>query len=338
MTCSYCYLGRSENKIQDIPFSLKEIQRAFSKKRLGGVSFINICSDGETFIHPMMPDIIKTFLDEGHYVMCVTNGTMTEKIKDVLRIKQESLSRLFFKLSFHYEELCKMKLLERFFDNVKLLLESPCSISVEYITTDETLWHIDEFKEACLNGMGVLPQINMPRDERKYNLGLLSKYSWHRYLEIVHNAKISSEFFDFRKQYFGKKYTGFCYNGHRHMWVNMKTGYSQQCYGVPTMQNFMKDALIRWIPIGNHCQVAHCYVCYTFFTLGTTEAPSYGEYRPTYIDIRNRKDSYGREWIKPTYQKVFACGVERWEFSKFEKRIANLYNRWLRWYRREYGI
>ncbi len=340
MSCSYCYIGKTGNKIQDIPYTIDEMRRAFAKKRLGGTAFINICSDGETLIHPMMVDIIRMFLDEGHYVMLVTNGTVTRTLKQILELQDEQLARIFFKISFHYEELLKMNMLDKFFENVNMLAGSPCSITVEYITVDETLQHIEGFKKTCMEGMGALPQINMPRDERKQNLGLFSKYSWEKYLKKIESLNIPSKFFDFRVQYFGRRYKQFCFLGGRYIWVNMKTGYAQQCYRLPPIQNFMKDlnSPVRWIPVGNHCPEAHCYVCYTFFPLGCVDTPEYGKYRPTYYEIRNRKDNKGREWIKPTYKEAFECGVERKEFSSFEKKMVNLFNQYRKWYYREFGL
>ncbi len=339
MACPYCYIGKTGKKIQDIPYTLDEIKKAFSKKRLGGVCFINICSDGETLIHPMMVDIIRVFLSEGHYVMLVTNGTVTKAIKELLQLETEQKSRIFFKLSFHYEELRKMNMLRTFFDNVNLIVESPCSLTVEYITVDDTLNHIDEFKEVCLEGMGTLPQINIPRDERKNNLGLFSEYSWTNYLAKVDEINIPSKFFDYRKQFFGKKYKYFCFMGGRYLWVNMKTGFSYQCYRMPPIQNFMKDINhhVKWIPVGNHCPEAHCYVCYTFFTLGCVDTPEYADYKPSYYDIRNRKDNQGRDWIKPIYKHAFECGVEKRELSAMGKKMVNIYNTYRKWRFREFG-
>ena len=339
MSCSYCYLGRTENKIQKIPFSISEIKAAFSKKRLGGICFINICSDGETLLHPMMVDIIRTFLEEGHYVMLVTNGTVTKTIKELLRLDDEYQSRIFFKMSFHYEELCKMNMLDLFFENVNILTQSPCSLTVEYVTEDETLDNIEEFKEICMKGMGALPQINIPRDERKKNMGVYSKYSWENYIKKVASGNIQSSLFDYRVQHFGIKYKGFCHFGDRYLWVNMKTGYSHQCYRTPPLQNFMGDInkSVRWMPVGNNCLEAHCYVCYTFFPLGCVDTPEYGKYRPTFYEIRNRKDDKGRDWVKPTFRKVFECGVEQREYSVIERKIVNIMNCFKKWYYREHG-
>lgn len=337
LRCSYCYLGKHENKLLEIPYSLGTIRKAFSKERLGGNCYINVCSDGETLIHPMMPEIIKTFLLEGHYVLVVTNAILTKRLKECIEANQYA-NRLFFKVSFHYEEMERLGVLDKFFDNLKMIKESPCSFTVEYITCDETLEEIDRLKELCIEKMGTLPQINMPRDERACNLGVLSKSSWKKYLNNWDKCDFHSEFWTFRKQIFGQKYKDFCHAGYRSLWVNMESGYSYQCYHLPPLQNFMGevDKPIKWLAVGNNCPEAHCYVAYSHMTLGTVNYPSYVEYKPTYDIIRNRKCLDGEEWIKPTFKEAFQIGVNKEEeFSETKKKIINKLNLLLRWKRRQ---
>ena len=119
LRCSYCYLGKHENKLLDIPYSLENIRKAFSKERLGGICYINICSDGETLIHPMMPEIIKMFLLEGHYVLVVTNAILTNRLKECIELNPYA-DKLFFKVSFHYEEMKHLGVLEKFFNNLEM--------------------------------------------------------------------------------------------------------------------------------------------------------------------------------------------------------------------------
>ncbi len=335
LRCSYCYLGKHENKLVDIPYSLETIRNAFSKERLGGTCYINICSDGETLIHPMMPEIIKMFLWEGHYVLVVTNATLTSRLQECIELNRAN--RLFFKVSFHYEEMKRLGTLDVFFHNLEMLKESPCSFTVEYITCDETLNEIEEFKKLCIEKMGTLPQINMPRDERACNLGVLSKSTWEKYLAEWDACNFHSEFWDFRKQIFGRKYRDFCYAGYRSLWINMENGYSYQCYHLPPLQNFMEeiDKPVKWLAVGNNCPEAHCYVAYSHMTLGTVNCPSYVKYRPTYDVIRNRKCLDGTEWIKPTFKEAFQIGVNREkEFSGKKKKMINQFNRLLKWKKR----
>lgn len=336
LKCSYCYVGQHGNKVLDIPFSLEQMRVAFARKRLGGTCIINICSDGETLIHPMMPSIIKFFLDEGHYVMVLTNGLLRNRIEECLN-NCRNLERLFFKISFHYEELVRLNLLNSMFDNINLIKNSPCSFTVEYITCDETLEEMSEFKRICIERLGALPQLNIPRDEKQKKLGVVSKYTWKKYIETWEKQGFDSEFFAFRKQFFNKKYKDFCYTGERQLWIDMATGYSRQCYHTPVLQDFMGEANkpIKWLAVGNNCNESHCYVAHSHMTLGIVPFPEYTKYKPTYDVIRNRVCLDGTEWIKPTYKRAFRQGVRQVEFSNLRKKIINLKNVLLRWKRRK---
>jgi len=335
LRCSYCYVGQHKNEILKIPFSMDDIRIAFSRKRLGGTCFINICSDGEPLIHSQMPQIIKFFLEEGHFVMVLTNGLLKKRIEECFE-NVKNLERLFFKISFHYEELVRLNLIDRIFENIEFIKNSPCSLTVEYITCDETLENIEKLKDLCLEKMGALPQVNIPRDERGSKLGVVSKYTWKEYTERWESEGFNSEFFEFRKQFFGKKYKGFCYTGERQLWIDMSTGYSRQCYHTPVLQDFMgeKDKPIKWLAVGNNCGEAHCYVAHSHMTLGIVPFPDYTRYKPTYDVIRNRKCIDGTEWIKPIYKEAFQMGVRQEEFSMIKKSVINKLNRLLNWERR----
>ncbi len=337
MQCSYCYVGQHSKEMKKMNYSVEEIRKAFSRKRLGGICLINICSDGETMIHPDMPSIIRALLEEGHYVMVVTNGTMTNRFKECLSFPDKILSHLFFKISFHYEEMEKSHMLDIFFDNVRMLKESPCSLTIEYIVCDDTWGNIEQFKEICMKQLGTYPQMNMPRDSRKNSLGICSVYSWKNYIKKYEQLGIPSEFFDFRQQMFGKKYNKFCYAGQRSLWVNMGTGCSYQCYALPPLQYFMDyHKPIRWLAIGAHCNVAHCYSNHAFMTLGVTSCLEGSDYQPTYDEIRDRKTIDGTSWLKADFKRIFKEGVSRREYNVTEKKIVNRLNVFLKWYRRKY--
>lgn len=339
MRCSYCYIGQHDTKMKELKYSVEEIRSAFSQKRLGAGILISLCSDGETLIHPKMPAIIRTLLEEGHYVVVVTNGTMSNRIRECIEFPADLLERLFFKLSFHYEEMEKAHMLDVFFQNVKMLKESPCSFTVEYIVCDETWENINQFKEICMDGMGAYPHMNLPRDERRHNLGIHSIYSLKNFIKKYKELGIDSEFFTFREQLFGKKYKGFCYAGERSLWVNMGTGYSYQCYAQPPLQYFMDyNKPVKWLAIGKQCKSAHCYSNHAFMTLGVAPFPAGTEYCPSYAQVRDRKSVDGTYWLKPTYQKLFKETVCQDEYSDLKKYIVNRYNILLKWFRRRYPI
>ena len=332
MKCSYCYVWNQGDKIQEIPWSLEQIKKAFSKKRLGGTCIINICADGEPLIHPMMPDIIKAHLEEGHYVMVVTNGVSTVAIKKILTFDEKLLARIFFKISFHYEEMTRLNLLEKEYSNINLIKQSPCSFSLEYTVTDSFLddkARQRKMRQECIEKVGALPHLNIPRDSRKFNLNILSGYSWDNYMKKCEELNYDSNFYKFRKQIFGKKYRDFCYSGMRNIWIDMEKGTYNQCYHTTKTRDFMKNINkpLKFIPIGNCCDQAHCYSGHLFMTIGITPPPQTVKYRPNHYDIRSRIGEDGFEWIKPEIRKVFECGVEEKECNRIEKMLFNTFNK-----------
>ena len=63
-------------------------------------------------------------MEEGHYVMLVTNGSITPRFNEIAQFSKENFKRLFFKFSFHYLELKRLNLMEVFFDNIKKIKDA----------------------------------------------------------------------------------------------------------------------------------------------------------------------------------------------------------------------
>lgn len=335
MKCDYCYI-RGNRKLHNIMYSLEEIRTAFSSKRLGGSCFISICSDGETLISPMVPKIVDVLLREGHYVAIVTNGTISNGIEACLSLEHNMLNRIFFKFSIHYKELKRSGLIDKFFENVNKVKNSPSSFTVEYTTNDDDIAYMEDMKKVCIENIGAIPHVNIPRDDSRKNLGVYSKYSFKNYVEKYNSLGLDSSFFRFKAQFIGKKYRDYCYAGERYLWVNLGTGYSCQCYGRPLLQKFMEecDKPITWLPVGNNCSVERCYVDHTMMTLGVAEYPKCTKYKTTYDVIRNRRCEDGSMWVKDTYVEAFRNGVHKREHSELKKKVVNMTNRILVWKRR----
>lgn len=118
--CEYCYISQLNewNAPEILRYTPEYMAKCLSKERLGGTSLINLTGEGETFLSPKINEIILAFLKEGHYVEVVTNGTVRTRIDNLLNNSEELLSRLFFKISFHYKELKQKKMLGLFFDTI----------------------------------------------------------------------------------------------------------------------------------------------------------------------------------------------------------------------------
>ena len=196
--CSYCYLGQNEvdlKKMDAIYHAPEYIRYALSKKRLGGIAFINFCGAGETLLSNSIVKIVHELINEGHYIQIVTNATVSSRIDEILN-SDIDLSHLFFKCSLHYRQLKKMGLLTIFADNVKKLWNAGASITVEMMPEDELIPMVDEVKIFCMNHFGALPHISVARDERYKDFRILSKYSEKEYKKIW--GGFDSKLFEFK--------------------------------------------------------------------------------------------------------------------------------------------
>ena len=105
LNCMYCYVGqnnlRNTEKVKFL-YPVNVVKKALSKERLGGVCYFNFCGIGETLIPKELREYIKAILENGHYVMIVTNGLLTDRIEWFIKnLEDELLSRLGFKFSYH---------------------------------------------------------------------------------------------------------------------------------------------------------------------------------------------------------------------------------------------
>ena len=179
LKCNYCYISTWESFKQienskKIEFSPELIRKALSKKRWGGSLMLNFCAAGETLLCNELIPIVEQLLEEGHYCMIVTNGTITPKFKKLTELPQESRNKLFIKFSYHYLELKRLNLLDVFFENVNRMKDAGISYTVEVTPSDEYIPYIEEIKQTCLERVGALPHITVCRIENG-DVPLMSK-------------------------------------------------------------------------------------------------------------------------------------------------------------------
>ena len=123
--CHYCYIAQHRkfnNKVATFKYKPDYIAKALSKERLGGTCMINLCAGGETLIAEEVVDVAEAILNEGHYVMIVTNGSLTKRFEKIAKFPRELLNHLFFKFSFHYFELKRLKMLDYFCLNLHQIM------------------------------------------------------------------------------------------------------------------------------------------------------------------------------------------------------------------------
>jgi hypothetical protein len=306
-----------------LQFTPEEVRKALSKKRLGGTCLINFCGGGETLLPNKVIDYVKVLLEEGHYVMIVTNGIVTSRFEEIDTFPAELLKRLFFKFSYHYMELKSRNKIDVFFSNVHKMYLAGVSFTLEATPSDELIPYIEEVKETAIKNVGAINHLTVARDERvKGELPILTNMTKEEY-EKTWNV-FDSSFFEYKMSIFGEKRKEFCYAGAWSAIVNLETGIMHQCYCSYYNQNIFKnmDKPIHFLPIGNNCSQKHCYNGHAFLVLGVIPeliAPSYGK-------IRNRICPDGKEWLYPEMKSFMETKLyeSNEEYSNYQKLKVNI--------------
>lgn len=309
LRCTYCYITQKRkfaNSIGEIGHAPEEIRKALSKKRLGGVAFINFCAGGETLFGEDILPVVYALLEEGHYVQIVTNGTMSRRFKEIAGWPQHIIEKLFIKFSFHYMELKRMKMIDRFFDNVITVREAGCSISLEITPCDELVPHIEDIKQISLEKAGAFPHITVARNENTAGFEILSKYDRAEYTAIWESFQ--SEMFSLKMKLLSEKREEFCYGGEWTFYLHLGTGELKQCYRGMVIDNIYEDISkpLHFKPVGKACPEQYCYNGHAWMTLGCIS----GADVPTYAHMRNRLCTDGSQWLTPKVLDFFSQKLE----------------------------
>lgn len=297
--CAYCYVWRKtefQNGIKTSDHSPKEIRKALSLKRLGGTCFINLCARGETMLSKDIIELVYELLEEGHLVSVVTNGTITSNIEKILDFPDELQSRMFFKISFHFDELVKRNLMEHFWENVNKIKNSRCSYTLEITPYDGIVEKIDEIKEIFnKKADGGMPHISFARDSRKNGLDLLSDYSIEEYKKIW--GQFESPMFELKSEWYGKKINHYCHAGNWSYLINIDTGDVRPCYRQDVIANIFENAdeNLPIATIGCDCNMPYCFNNHAFLAWGCVPEIECD----SYFAMRDRKTKTGECWVKP---------------------------------------
>ena len=320
--CKYCYLAQRDVSFQGEQivwkYSPDFIRKAYSKDRLGGECYFNLCADGETLLVKDFDKYVRVLLEEGHLVEIVTNGTITPVIDKLLSFERSLLTKMTFKCSFHYLELKEKKLLDAFAKNLNNIWNAGASATVEMVASDIYLPYLDEIKEYSLKNFGALPHITIPRNDRK-DKEVFSELSLQKFYETW--DAFNSKFFEFKKDLYNVKRKEFCYSGCWSLHVDFSTGLSFQCYRSDISFNIYDDITkpIPWTPIGA-CKQQYCYNGHSLLAVGlipSLKTPKYGS------DIRNRYNSNtGKNWYNDEALAFLDSKLSESneELSSFQKR------------------
>lgn len=302
--CHYCYVGQHMEDLERVviePFqhTPQELAEMLSVKKLGGRAVVNFCAHGETLLPPQNLAYIKAILQAGHYVMVVSNMTITKPLEELLQLPPEMVSRLFFKASFHWLELKKEKLLKTFTSNVNKVWQKGASITVEITPSDELELHIEEIKQYSLEHFGALPHITVPRDEND-NYKILTRHSPQDFAKIW--GTFHSSLFDFKMAVWSKKIKKFCYAGFYAYSINMASGDVFRCSSCGKIGNlFDEPNVLPQDPAGYKCPFPHCYNGHSWLAFGCVPDLR----TPTYALMRDRTRTDGTHWLHPAWQQAF---------------------------------
>ena len=95
--CDYCYVTQNNwwaSEKPDFSLCLEKIEEALNQDRLGGIAMLNLCATGETLLYPEMVQIIRKILAAGHFVMVVTNGTITKRFQELCNFSDDERERV----------------------------------------------------------------------------------------------------------------------------------------------------------------------------------------------------------------------------------------------------
>ena len=310
LRCHYCYITHHrlfDSKLPKFKYCPEIFRKGLSKERLGGVCMFNLCGGGETLLPPEMPKYIRALLEEGHYVMVVTNATVDKAFNEMSEWPKDLLDHLFFKFSYHFIELKKRNLYEKFFSNVRKMRDAGASFTLEATPSDELIPYIEEMKALAVQEVGAVCHITVGRDE--HNMSTIPILSQMTPVEYYNTWKVfDSGFFEYKFSVFSQKRTEFCYAGDWTLFLDMGSGILHQCYCSLFNQNIFEDVSkpIKFKAIGHFCQQPHCYNAHAFLTFGAI--PEHES--PTYATIRNRICVDGSEWLKPKMKVFMECRLK----------------------------
>ena len=280
-----------------------------------------MCGGGETLLPPEMTSILYEILKQGHYIAIVTNGTITKRFQEICEFPEEFRKRLLFKFSFHYLELVRMKMLDRFFANIEMVRDAGCSFSLELTPADYYIPYIDEIKRISVERLGAPCHITVARKETDPDLPILTELSREDYLKTW--GEFDSELFKFKMQTFNVKRNEFCYAGDWVSYLNLGTGILKQCYCGTALQNIFDDpeAPIQWEAIGANCPEPHCHNAHVWMTLGAL--PSIDT--PSYASMRDRVTESGEHWLQPEMREFLSGKLKdnNTEYDAGKKRSVN---------------
>ena len=266
--------------------------------------------------------LTQLLLEEGHFVEIVTNGTVSKVVQELLALPSKDLERLEFKISYHYSELKRLDIFDKFAQNVHEIENSPASFTLELMPYDDLEKDLDELINVTNREFGAVCHATVGRDETNSKFPLLTNKTRKEYVETW--GVLDSKMFDFKMDLYKAKRNEFCYAGAWSLFVDIATGEARQCYRYPNNQNIFKDPEkpIKFVPVGYHCPESYCFNGHAHMAFGLI--PEYD--KATYYEVRDRETQSGDHWIKQPCADFYSHKLNEAnsEYTKKEKVLNSL--------------
>lgn len=327
LKCEYCLVSQTKEwERMDIKFkySVDHIIKAFSKERLGGECYINLTAQGETLLYKDIVPLTRGLLEDGHSVEIITNTTVTKRLDEILMFPKELLENLFFKCSYHYEQMRDKPIEKVYWSNIKKIKESPCSFTIELMPYDKIASDYEDLCSRCENNAGAICHATVGRDDARNGKDLLTKKSKQEYVNDW--GRLGSAMFDLKMNLFGVRRKEFCYAGAWSLLVDISSGEAAQCYGRMNTQNIFKNLNkpIKFRAVGHTCTQAFCFNGHAHMAWGMIPELN----TPTYYEVRNRDCKDGSKWVVGGCETLFKQKLidNNKEYTKLEKALNTISN------------
>jgi len=229
LSCSYCYTGEKKGRKGNYLYSVEHMIKCFDPNRFGGSIFLEGTASGETLLWSDIVDFTEGMLSLGHVVSYTTNMTVTPVLEKFCGFPAALRSRLCFAVSLHYLELKRKKLLDTFFENLRMLKSAGLSFYMKICISDEYVSHLREINEMCKKEIGLLPLAGMARNYEKKG-GRISERSSQDIDKLVQGT-CDVRAWELQRRVYGHKRNEFCHAGEYSINLNLGTGEYTKCWG-----------------------------------------------------------------------------------------------------------
>lgn len=300
MKCSYCYLIQNDSEClrgehERYPHRPEFIAKALSRYRIGGTTYFDLTSWGESLLYRDIVPLTRMLLEDGHIVSITTNGTASGVIDKLLEIGEEYIERLFLRFSFHFTELKRLGITDIFFKNVRKVRRSKASFTVMMVASDNYLPYKEMIKALFIQELGALPHLDFVRESTRKDYELLSEKTKEQYMNEW--SDFDSKKFEHRKYFYGRKITEYCHAGDKCTYLNIFSGDLFPCSQMSVIANIYDDICesIKFKEYGDDCPCEWCVNSIIWANFGALETPWQGD---GYAETFNRVDMDGNSWIK----------------------------------------